>query len=121
MPCRQLAKLTRSASRAADADINPKLMTIEWGSVSQASPAWNADHRNRPGTRTSPAAGRNEDISRRFGPGQTVLIGRHRSGESVSLVLVRACGQALQTEGCQSLPGPGRAGPRASLAMPASP
>ena len=38
MPCRQPAELARSASRAANADVNPKLMTIEWGSVSQASP-----------------------------------------------------------------------------------
>ena len=37
MPC-QPAELARSASRAANADVNPKLMTIEWGSVSQASP-----------------------------------------------------------------------------------
>ena len=53
-------------------------MTIEGGSVSQARPTWNADHRNRPGTRTSPAAGRNDDIFHRFCPGQTVLISRHR-------------------------------------------
>jgi hypothetical protein len=30
MPCRQPAELARSASRAANADVNPKLMTIEW-------------------------------------------------------------------------------------------
>jgi hypothetical protein len=96
-------------------------MTIEWRSASQASPAWNADHRNRPGTRTSLGAGQDDDISRRFRPGQTVLTSGHRSGTSVSLVLVRARGHALQAEGCQSLPGLGRAGPRALLAVPASP
>ena len=121
MPCKQLAKLARSASRAANANIIPKLMPIESGSVSQASPTWKADHRNRSGTRASPAAERNDDISHRFGPGQTVLISRHRSGKSVSLVLVRPRRHAIQAEGCQTLPGPGRAGPRASLPMPASP
>jgi hypothetical protein len=74
-----------------------------------------------PFTCTSPAAGRNDDIPHRFRPGQTVLTSGHRSGNSVSLVLVRTRGHALRAEGCQSLPTPGRAGPRTSLAMPASP
>lgn len=69
----------------------------------------------------SPVAGRHDDIAHRLRHGQSVLASRHRSGDSVSLVLVRPCRHAIQTEGCQSLPSPGRAGSGASLAVPASP
>lgn len=75
----------------------------------------------RPATCALPAAGRNDDIPHPFRQGQTVLTSGHRSDNSVSLVLVRARGHALKTEGRQSLPSPGRAGPGASPAMPASP
>ena len=37
----------------------------------------------------SPVAGRHNDISDRLRHGQSVLAGRHRSGNSVSLILVR--------------------------------
>ncbi len=74
-----------------------------------------------PGICTSAAAGRHDDIPHRFRQGQTVLTSCQRSGNSVSLVLVRARGHAIQAQGCQSLPSPGRACPGASLAMPASP
>jgi len=57
---------------------SPELMTIEGRSASQAGADLERDHRNRPGTRTSPAAGRNGDISHRLCPGQTVRISRHR-------------------------------------------
>ena len=50
-----------------------------------------------------------------------MLTRGHRTGNSVSLVLVRALGNVFQTEGCQSLPSPGRAALGASLAVPASP
>lgn len=50
-----------------------------------------------------------------------MLTRGHRTCNSISLVLVRALGNVFQTEGCQSLPSPGRAALGASLAVPASP
>src|SRR5438105_2150052 len=47
------------------------------------------------GTRVSPAAGRHDDVLHPFRQGQTVLTSCHRSGNSVSLVLVRPQGHAI--------------------------
>src|ERR1700729_754265 len=74
-----------------------------------------------PGTSTSPAADRHDDVPHRFRHGQTVLTSCHRGSNGVSLVLVRACGHATKPKGCQSVPSPDRAGLGASLAVPASP
>jgi hypothetical protein len=72
------------------------------------------------GTSTSPAADRHDDVPHRFRHGQTVLTSCHRGSNGVSLVLVRARGHATKPKGCQSVPSPDRAGPGASLAVPAS-
>jgi hypothetical protein len=74
-----------------------------------------------PGICPLPAAGRYDDLPHRFRQAQTVLTGCHRSSNSVSLILVRAYGHVIKPQGCQSLPSPGRAGPGASPAVPASP
>jgi len=107
---------------AARADVNLPKFANNWTGIRQpGQPSLERRSPEPPGTRTSPAAGRDDDISHRYGQGQAVLMSSHRSSNSVSLVLVRARRHQLQAEGCQSLPGPGRAGPRASLPLPASP
>ena len=74
-----------------------------------------------PGSCASPAAGRDDDFAYGFGQRQAVLTSGHRSGNSISLVLVGARGHVRQAERCQSLASPGRTGAGASPAMPASP
>lgn len=69
----------------------------------------------------SPATGRHDDLPYRLGHHQGVLASGHRSGDSVSLVLVHACRDAVQAESCQTLASSGRASPGAPLAVPASP
>ena len=73
------------------------------------------------GSCASPAAGRDDDFAYGFGQRQAVLTSGHRSGNSISLVLVGARGHVRQAERCQSLASPGRTGAGASPAMPASP
>ena len=80
-----------------------------------------SSRQKRFGTCGSPAAGRHDDIPDRLRQGQSVLASRHRGGNSVSLVLICPRWHAIQAEGCQCLPAPGRAGSRPSLAVPASP
>jgi hypothetical protein len=50
-----------------------------------------------------------------------VLTGCHCSGDGISLILVGAPWHAVQTEGRQALPAPGRSCLGASLALPARP
>lgn len=69
----------------------------------------------------SPATDGHDDIPECLRQGQGALASRRRSGNSVSLILVRSCWYAIRAEGWQSLPTPGRAGPGTSLAVPASP
>jgi hypothetical protein len=74
-----------------------------------------------PGACGPPGPGRHDYGSDGLGPAQAVLAAGHRGGDGVSLVLVGPGGHAIQAEGGQCLPAPGRAGPRASLSVPASP
>jgi hypothetical protein len=74
-----------------------------------------------PGACGPPGPGRHDYGSDGLGPAQAVLAAGHRGGDGVSLVLVGPGGHAIQAEGGQCLPAPGRAGQRASLSVPASP
>jgi len=67
------------------------------------------------------SVGRDDDFAHCFRQCQAVLTSGHRRGNCISLVLVGARGHVLQAERCQSLATPGRAGPGASLAVPACP
>ena len=68
-----------------------------------------------------PAAGWYDDLPDCLRQAQAVLAGRHRGGDGVSLVLVRARGHVVHPERGQSLPRPGRAAPGPSPAAPSSP
>ena len=88
---------------------SPNMMTIEWRSVSQVLPAWNTDHRNRPGTRTSPAAGRNDDISHRFLSGPDCADERS-SQRQERLAGLGSCARARTAD--RGLPLPAESRPR---------
>ena len=93
---------------------SPNLMTIEWRSVSQVLPAWNTDHRNRPGTRTSPAAGRNGDISHRFLSGPDCADERS-SQRQERLAGLDSCARARTAD--RGLPIPAESRPRGSAGL----
>jgi len=82
--------------------MNPRnLMTIEWGSVS-------------PGTRTSPAAGRNDDISHRFLSGPDCADERS-SQRQERLAGLSSCARARTAD--RGLPIPAESRPRGSAGL----